>query len=763
MRGRSTAVEERGSRYHGAHSSRPRRQARRPPRIRPAPRPAAPGPGGLGRYVWPALCLVQLGLIGGWLFTHFHTPAAPKPEATEPGDKAGGPAAPGEAPTVERGDELMQEGRYDLALKVYEPLAGTASGPLRDALQYRVALCQEGLGRGDPALQAYRAVAGRTENPRAAAAAEVGQARLLIRQRKPAEAKNLLYPLLLRSGTPDLRDQAYLGDARYLLALTLTLEVLNPEKPGPLSDALADYAATDWPVEAALDWVAAAKEPAPDKPARPADTAKEAEPSKAEEPGQGEKAGNYVVVRQTGQGPEQVWVSAAVPQGTLAGLIDRLAAQARLKVEWAESARKVVADRGAAVAFENLPLADVLLALTDPLGLLATVKDDTLRLATEAETPPEAVAAYRAATAKRALNNAVASNPGHRLTAAAFLELGNLEARAGRPKEAAGRYERLNHEFRRSPLLVESSYNLGVVRLKQGQTAEARAAFYAARDHAPGHELAPLALLQVGRTFLLEGAAEQAVKPLNDALAVSAGGDADAAGGGADARRRLLAGEQAATGGPGRARAPRAGRAAPLPRHRPLPRRLRAAPGRAQGEGVGARGGRPAGGAVGRPAEGAGAGGRRHPADRAGVRRPRPARRNDRRLREGAARDEGASRCGNVVHGGGRPVPAQQAGRRQEAVRAAGGAGGRPVGGRGPAPPGGNRALGEEAQGQPPAMPPPARRQAGGEARDRADLDGPGLRNDRRVPAGGALLCGAVAGIAARRLELRDKTRGAGL
>ena len=130
------------------------------------------------------------------------------------------------------------------------------------------------------------------------------------------------------------------------------------------------------------------------------------------------------------------------------------------------------------------------------MGLVATIKDGTLRLGTEGEMAPEAVTAYRTAMAKRALNAAVTSNPGHRLTAAAYLELGNLDARAGNFKDAAGRYDRLCHEFRRSSLVVEASYNLGLVRVKQWQMPEARAAFYTARDHAPGHELAPLALRQ---------------------------------------------------------------------------------------------------------------------------------------------------------------------------------------------------------------------------------------------------------------------------
>ncbi len=228
-----------------------------------------------------------------------------------------------------------------------------------------------------------------------------------------------------------------------------------------------------------------------------------------------------------GSGPESVRVSAELPQTSLPRLIARLAERARLKVEWTDEASKIAANRTATVAFEDLPVGDVLidviLPLTEPVGLLATLREGTLRIAAEAETLSEGVAAYRSLTARRALNNALASHPGHRLTAAAYLELGNLLAHAGEVKEAAGRYDRLCRELRRSPLVVEASYNLGLLRMKQGQSAEARTAFYAARDHAPGHELAPLALLQVGRTFLFEGAPEQAVKPLADALAVSAG------------------------------------------------------------------------------------------------------------------------------------------------------------------------------------------------------------------------------------------------
>src|SRR5690348_6757526 len=91
-------------------------------------------------YIIAVVCLVQFGVIGGWLATSYlnidpfgtHTPAA-STEKKEEADTLE-ELKPGEVPTLARGDGLLQEGRYDLALKVYDPLASSASGTLRDAL-----------------------------------------------------------------------------------------------------------------------------------------------------------------------------------------------------------------------------------------------------------------------------------------------------------------------------------------------------------------------------------------------------------------------------------------------------------------------------------------------------------------------------------------------------------------------------------------------------------------------------------------------------
>ena len=67
--------------------------------------------------------------------------------------------------------------------------------------------------------------------------------------RKPAEAKRLLCGLILRSAEPVLRDHELIGDARYLLALALSGEIVRPGTPGPLKNEIAPSRISDWPAE----------------------------------------------------------------------------------------------------------------------------------------------------------------------------------------------------------------------------------------------------------------------------------------------------------------------------------------------------------------------------------------------------------------------------------------------------------------------------------------------------------------------------------
>lgn len=464
---------------------------------------------GARRFAWPLVCLFQLGLIlGGLRLALRHEPPseeqkegsetvmAPPPAPLEPPPA---PAPPGE---VGRADEMLREGRYETALAIYQPLTAGAAASMRDALHYRVGLCQEGLGRWDQALASYRAITSRSPVAHVAGAAQVGQARAWVRMRRPAEAKQLLYDLLLRSGRGGLRDQPLLAEVRYLLALALSMEALRAEKPGPLNEALAAHTPADWPVERALDWAT----PARDRGRAPLD------------PGE-----DFVTVRKGRLGTDEALVQAFVRQSPLADLLDHLAEKAGLRPQWSAHAQEQAAGRTAKLQIDNLPLPDVVRALTDPVGLVGRAEGGVLSFVTEQEAGAEGLLAHRRVGARRALRDALLAYPGHPMTPAAYLELGNLDVTAGRVLEGVSWYERLAREQPRSPVLLEAYYNLGLSHARLGDLPAARADYYKVVDRAPGHELAPLAYMRIGRLYLEEYDGQRAIQPLRRAVSSGAG------------------------------------------------------------------------------------------------------------------------------------------------------------------------------------------------------------------------------------------------
>jgi tetratricopeptide (TPR) repeat protein len=405
---------------------------------------------------------------------------------------------------LDEADLLIRSGRFELALGICKPAADVAAAELRDAFGYRMGLSLEGLGRFDEAVTAYRVVAGRARSSFLASAAQLGQARAWLRMRRPAAGKVLLADLLLRSGDPALRGHALLGDARYLLALALSLEALGVRRAGIDSDAPVTHTSSDWSLDRALTWSDLSrpvKSPAP-PPARP----------------------DVVLVRRVGAGEADVVVAAAAWHTPVNVLLAQVAGQAGLRLEWSPRARDLAEGRTLHVLLDPLPLPDFLRAVGERLGLSWQVAQGKLVLRAETETA-DASPSHLREQARRALGEAVLHYPRHPLTPVAYLELGNLEAEAGRPSEAAAWYGRLAREWSRSTLVAEALYNRGLVEKRAGQTAAARQSFYAVVDRAPAGELAPLAYFHVGRLHLDDGQPEQALSPLRRAM-LSANGAA---------------------------------------------------------------------------------------------------------------------------------------------------------------------------------------------------------------------------------------------
>ncbi len=248
--------------------------------------------------------------------------------------------------------------------------------------------------------------------------------------------------LIRRSAAPNLRGQPFLADARYLLALAGPLEILPNEPPGPFRDDPVSPFTSDWCLERAVDWGGPGREP-------------EVEAAEGEE----------VIEVQPGA---VALVRVCVHQMAVTGLLDRLAEQARLRIEWTPRARQQVEGRSVVVALERTSLPDALRVLAESLGLVWHIRGDRLTFASEEETSAEELKTLRASNARRALREAVLTYSRHPLTPAAYLELGDLEALDGRLDEAITWYGRLVREWPRSPLAIEAHYNLGLLRGRQG-------------------------------------------------------------------------------------------------------------------------------------------------------------------------------------------------------------------------------------------------------------------------------------------------------
>ncbi len=478
---------------------------------------------------WPLLCLFQLGLIAAafQLGSRLAAPEASRP--VEPPDvehmpvvptwrqapvePAEGPAAKGDLDEVDR---LIRVGSYELGLTLCRSVGDRAVAGRREAAQYRLALCLEGLGHWDEALTSYRKLASHTSSARTAAIALLGQARVWLRCAGRPRARRSCAISCAPAALPSLREQPFLAEARYLLALAIPLELLPNEQPGPFNDNPVSPLTSDWSLDRALDW---------DKPVREPETVGQVSHLSKPQTGETPVPPETVEV----QPGAVVLVRIAVHQMPVAGLFDRLAEQAHLRIEWTARAP---AGRGAQPGGrpgEHAVDRRALRVLAEPLGLVWSNQGGKLTFSSEEEASPEQLKALRLDNARRALREAVLTYQRHPLTPAAYLELGDLEALAGRLDEALAWYGRLVREWPRSQLWIEAQYNHGLLLSRRGDRSAARQAFYRVVDRAPAHELTPLAYLRIGRLYLEEGDPQQALSPLRHALRSGPGSLAHAA------------------------------------------------------------------------------------------------------------------------------------------------------------------------------------------------------------------------------------------
>lgn len=429
-----------------------------------------------------------------------HEKARTITKVTEPAE-----AVPEEKADLPRGDALFCQGRYDRALLVYQSQTEGAKDTPPDALRFRIGLCLEGQGKAAKALAIFRTLTGGYEGT-VAILAQLSLARLHLERGEYEAAAHLLQSFLLRADRFSA-DSPALAEARYMLALASSWNVLPRTTPSPLRDDLAKPVLTDWALPRYLDWLALA-------------------PFSQSAPlGKGQAGGTkeILTVQRSTEKSEAVVLQASVPVLPLIELLNRLAHSDNLQLQYSAQARPILESQSGRLELSHRPLREVILALAEIHDLCCLFKGGTVEISTSAEKPNDLRCAFRVSAAEAALRDAIVHHPGHLWTPLAYLLAGNLDAVGKRSLEAQAWFERILKETPRSRWTVEANYNRGLLLLQQGKGDEGRKALFRVVDQSPSHELAPLAYVRIGRMLLEQGELARAISILRRAEAFAAG------------------------------------------------------------------------------------------------------------------------------------------------------------------------------------------------------------------------------------------------
>jgi tetratricopeptide (TPR) repeat protein len=429
----------------------------------------------------------------------------------EPEEKTPSAGVPG--PVGLRGiDEMIEEGRFAQALDACRASAG-ANEPLSPPMTYRAALCFEGLGRPAEAAAAYRQCLATGASDHLVAAARLGLARCVLRQGQLDEGRELLCGILLRSAQPALRARPYAAEALVMLSLMLADEFQPAETPAPTRPTALAHAPAGTGVENYVGW---------DVPPR----------GPGSRPAAGWTPTGSLSVSRAGAPPGEPRVDASMAAGPVADRLQRLAEADGSKVEWGPGAKDALLGREGELACAAAPLGDVLAWLTLPFGLTAQTDGKLIKVRLTAKLAAAEKRRLRGELAMSTLRAALTAAANHPQSGHLYLALGNLEAALGRLAEARGWYERLLRERPRSPAVMQGMYNLGLLRLQDGDLLLAREAFYQALDRAPGHEMTALCFWWIARTHLDEADTEAARRALLRCAQAGSGGKEVAAAAG---------------------------------------------------------------------------------------------------------------------------------------------------------------------------------------------------------------------------------------
>ena len=401
----------------------------------------------------------------------------------------------------EVGDRHFEERRFEVALGYYRSLGGNDPTRLPPELGYRVALCLEGLGRWENALEGFAVASEAAETPVLKVAASVAQARVLLRMHEPDRAGMLLRSLLFHSSALDSVPPELMREIEFLIPLTQTQDSLAGRKRS--ADGVAQFPVDDtfdWPLTLSLHWAEAPQ-------------VHHESTGDAHTSGTTDTSENAVIVqvhRPTSESADaasiESWtIDIRCRRQSFRSILDRMAVECGWTLDLTDVSNVRSLDRIVNLNVREFPLCSLLGSVGSELRSYWSVVEGRLTLV---RTDSDSEGARQMLA--RSLTSTISHAPEHRLARHAKFAIYQLLQLDGRFQEAADGFKSLVCNDS-SPLSVRAAYNAATNYFRMDDYSRACGQLEYVVAGSPEIELRTDALMLYGRLLLDTGDAPNAV------------------------------------------------------------------------------------------------------------------------------------------------------------------------------------------------------------------------------------------------------------
>lgn len=398
------------------------------------------------------------------------------------------------------GDRYFHERRYELALRYYETMGGEQAERLPPEILYRVALCNEGIGKWDDALNGFRTIVQSSDNPVSIAASRFGQARIHLRLGELRSAVDQLRSIELHADRFAHLPNSLTRDIAFLIPITMAFDAFAPAADSNGTDHLRLGELINWSLEGALAWV-------DDAELETREEVDATEPTNAMNCRRVLAAGLKEIPKATiGE-----YVDASFKNQSLKSVVECVAKACDWTVDWTDLANQPSINGEINFEWANCPVSFLLTSCASELQSSWRLEED--RLIFQHADPKRR---HWHAMIQTTLNQISKWIPSHRLVDHATYASAQLLEQDGQQNEAISLFASLvGHDA--SPLTIQAAYDSALLYYRQKNYSKACFHLGYVVNGAPGHPLHTDALILLGRLYLDRGESQEAVFQLRRA------------------------------------------------------------------------------------------------------------------------------------------------------------------------------------------------------------------------------------------------------